>query len=46
MLKFLKKNAKSIALAVSLLLNALGGTGVIPPVVGKVVGAAVDAAAQ
>jgi hypothetical protein len=32
---WLRKNAKNIALALSLVLNALGGTGVIPPVVAK-----------
>jgi hypothetical protein len=32
MLKFLKKNLKSILLAASLLLNALGGAGIVPPV--------------
>lgn len=46
MLAWLKKNGKSIALVVSLVLNALGGSGVIPPVVGKVATAAVDAASQ
>jgi len=46
MLKFLQKNVKSIALALSLVLNALGGTGVIPPVVGKVVAAGVEAASK
>jgi len=44
MLKFLKKNGKSILLALSLVLNALGGAGIVPPVVGKVVDAAVNAA--
>lgn len=29
---FLKTNGKTIALVLSLLLNALGGSGVIPPV--------------
>lgn len=33
MFGWLKKNFKSILLAASLVLNALGGTGVIPPVV-------------
>lgn len=33
MLSWLKKNGKSIALAASILLNFLGGTGVIPPAV-------------
>lgn len=32
MLKFLKKHSKSILLAASLLLNALGGAGIVPPV--------------
>jgi hypothetical protein len=32
MLKFFKKNAKTLALVASLVLNALGGAGVIPPV--------------
>ncbi len=31
MLKFLKRNAKTIALVASLTLNVLGGAGVIPP---------------
>lgn len=44
MLSFLKKNGKSILLALSLVLNALGGAGVVPPVVGKVVSAASQAA--
>lgn len=44
MLKFLKKNGKSILLALSLVLNALGGAGVVPPVVGKVADAAINAA--
>lgn len=44
MLKFLKKNGKSILLAISLVLNALGGAGIVPPVVGKVVDAAASAA--
>lgn len=35
MFSFLKKNGKSILLAISLVLNALGGTGVIDPVVAK-----------
>ncbi len=30
---WLKKNSKSIALVVSLILNALGGAGIVPPVV-------------
>lgn len=46
MLKFLKKNAKSLLLAASLLLNALGGAGVIPPVVSAVGNAAIDAASK
>lgn len=33
MFSFLKKNGKSILLAISLVLNALGGAGVVPPVV-------------
>ncbi len=33
MFGWLKKNLKGILLAASLVLNALGGTGVIPPVV-------------
>lgn len=40
---FFKKNGKSILLALSLILNALGGTGVIPPVVGKVGTAVINA---
>ena len=31
MFKFLKRNAKTIALVASLTLNVLGGAGVIPP---------------
>lgn len=31
MLKFLKRNAKTLALVASLTLNVLGGAGVIPP---------------
>lgn len=46
MLKFLKKNAKSLLLAASLLLNALGGAGVIPPVVAKAGSAVLDAAGK
>lgn len=30
-----RKNFKSIALAVSLVLNALGGAGIVPPVVAE-----------
>lgn len=44
MLKFLKKNLKSILLAASLALNVLGGAGIVPPVVGKVVGQAAELA--
>lgn len=43
-LQFLKKNAKGLLLAASLLLNVLGGSGVIPPVVAKVGNAAIEAA--
>lgn len=46
MLKFLKKNAKSLLLAASLLLNALGGAGIVPPVVTAVGNAALDAAGK
>lgn len=41
---FFKKNGKSLLLVLSLLLNALGGSGVIPPVLSKVGNAAIDAA--
>lgn len=34
-MSWLKKNLKSILLVASLVLNALGGTGVIPPVVAQ-----------
>jgi hypothetical protein len=44
MLKFLKKNAKSLLLAGSLLLNALGASGVIPPVLAKAGAAILEAA--
>jgi hypothetical protein len=37
-MSWLKKNFKNIALVVSLVLNALGGTGVIPPVVAEKAG--------
>ncbi len=39
-------NWKSICLALSMLLNALQGAGVVPPVAGKAIGAALDAAAK
>lgn len=42
---WLKKNGRSIALAISVLLNILGGTGVIPPVIGKAVSAGINATA-
>lgn len=45
-MSWLKKNAKSIALVVSLVLNALGGTGVIPPLVASGASAGVNSAAD
>lgn len=44
MFKFLKRNLKTITLVASLLLNALGGAGVIPPVLANVAASAVNAA--
>ncbi len=44
MLAFLKKNGKSILFALSLALNALGGSGVIPPIVGKAASTAAELA--
>jgi hypothetical protein len=46
MLSFLKKHAKTIALVGSLLLNALGGAGVIPPVLADAAGSALSNAAK
>ena len=34
-MSWFKKNWKNALLTISLILNALGGTGTIPPVVGK-----------
>lgn len=34
-MSWLRKNLKSVLLVASLVLNALGGTGVIPPVVAQ-----------
>jgi hypothetical protein len=34
--EFLKSNKKTVVLVLSLLLNALGGFGVIPPVAGEI----------
>lgn len=46
MLKFLKKNAKNLLLVASLVLNALGGAGVIPPVVAEKAGGVVEVLAK
>lgn len=35
MWNWLKKNVKSVLLAASMVLNVLGGTGIIPPVVAQ-----------
>jgi hypothetical protein len=43
-MKWFKKHGKSILLALSLVLNALGGTGVIPPVVTQKLPPILDAA--
>lgn len=45
-MKWLKKNLKSLLLVVSMGLNVLGGTGVIPPVVAAKAGQVVDAAGR
>lgn len=37
-MSWLKTNWKSLALAVSVVLNVLGGSGVIPPVLAKALG--------
>ena len=46
MLSFLKKHAKTLALVGSLLLNALGGAGVIPPVVANAGSSVLNGAAK
>ena len=46
MFSFLKKHAKTLALVGSLLLNALGGAGVIPPVLANAAATAVQGAAK
>lgn len=45
-MSWFKKNFKNILLAVSVVLNALGGTGVIPPVVAQKGGVVLDAASE
>ena len=45
-MNWLKKNLKNILFAASLVLNALGGTGVIPPVVAQKAGTVLDAAGK
>lgn len=46
MLSFLKKHAKTLVLVGSLLLNALGGAGVIPPVLANAASALLNGAAK
>lgn len=46
MFKFLKKHAKTLALVGSLLLNALGGAGVIPPVLANAGSSVLNGAAK
>lgn len=46
MFGWLKKNFKSVLLAASLVLNALGGAGVVPPVVQSKGNVILDAAGQ
>lgn len=45
MLSFLRKNKKNLLLVVSLVLNALGGSGLIPPVVASSANSAIHSAA-
>lgn len=42
-MSWLKKNLKSILLVASVVLNVLGGTGIVPPVAAAKVGAAINA---
>jgi hypothetical protein len=44
MFGWLKKNFKSVLLGISLVLNALGGSGIIPPVVAEKGNVVLDAA--